>query len=122
MIDLATIFSSKAKIKTLRILYYQPKPIPLRHIAYLSGLPVYSIQRALKQLLENKIIKKAKKGRNQLFSIIKDSPSYKFLSQTFKLETNIRLNQRSSVYQQKAKSALDFADSAYMFFKDLKVK
>ncbi len=120
MIDLAEIFSSKARTKVLRTLYYQAEPIPLRHVATISDLPVFSIQCALKALVGEKIIKRKKRKKYTLFSLNEDHPCYQFLSKVFHLEMTSCLQADSDQYHKKAKSVLAFAASARRLFRQIK--
>lgn len=120
MIDFFDIFSSKAKIKILRTLYYQECAISLRQIAYISELPVFSIQNALKDLLREKIIKKRKKGNRLMIQINKESEYYNFLKELFCIEEKSRIAAEAKQFDQKAKNVLMFANSANNFFERVK--
>lgn len=117
--DLTSIFSSKAKLKVLRTLCCQSAPLPLRHIAYLSDTPVFSIQRAVKQLVAQKILIKKRKKPYTYYSLNSNNMFYPFLTQVFDLEIKNRITFLSADYAQKAKRSLDFASSATRFFDGL---
>lgn len=116
------ILTSKAKIVILRTLYFQPAAIPLRHIAYLSDLPIFSVQRALTSLLGDRIVSKSKRGNNVLFELNRKNPLYQTLEQFFMIEINNRIVAESKTYYQKAKAALDFANAANILFKRARQK
>lgn len=118
MFDLSVIFSSKARGAVLRTLCYQGAPLPLRHIAYLSEAPLYSVQRALGQLVDEKIVIRKKQGKYRLFSLNSDHEGYLFLTQLFHLEMNNRIAFSSKAYHQKAKDLLDFCVSAHRLIQE----
>lgn len=120
MIDISSLLSSKARWKILRVLFYQHEPIPLRHVAYLSGMPVFSIQRALVQLLDEQVIVRQEKQSRVLFSLNKRSESYDFLAGLFALEVRSRLKNLSETYHQRARASLAFASQARSFFKTVR--
>lgn len=117
MFDMAEIFSSKARISILRVLSCQAEPLKLRHIAVLANYPIYSIQRALNQLKKEKLIHKKKERQYRLYSLNQGHPHYSFIGALFELETKNRILWNSQRYEQKATSALEFANSALRLFK-----
>lgn len=117
MVDLAEIFSSKARIKVLRTLYYQQEPLPLRQIAYISETTLFSIQRALHQMVEEGLIVKKKQNQYRLFSLNRDHRHYHFLNQVFDAEREIPL---LCCYDKKAASLLDFVCDARNLLKAAK--
>lgn len=116
------IFSSKARVRILRTLYFQPQAIPLRHIAYISDLPVFSVQNAVGSLLEDEIINSLKKDNCVLFKLNKSSPFYTVLEQFFTIEINNRIRMEAKTFYQKAREALAFADAANIIFRHAKKK
>lgn len=116
------ILTSKAKVIILRTLYYQPHAIPLRHIAYLSDLPIFSVQHAIKSLLDNRIISRRKKGNNVLFELNRKNPFYTTLKQFFIIEINNRIVAEAKLYYQKAQETLAFANAANILFKRARQK
>jgi len=116
MYDIFTAFSSKAKIQILRTLYFQPEAIPLRHISYLSNLPLYSVQNALKPLLKNKLIIKKKRNHYVLFQINKNNPLYDLLKKFFIDETTFQIEQEAKNFHQRAVHVLAFAHETHEFF------
>ena len=120
MFDLDQIFSSKAKIKVLRVLYYHSEPLLLRHVARIADLPVYSIQRALKQLLDDQIIIKKKKKHYTYYTLNKNHPSYEFIVDIFKLQIEYQGRSRSKLYHDKAKRVLKFSDSSIKMLRKAK--
>lgn len=112
MLDIASLFSSRTRFRVLRTLVYQSQPLPLRHIAYLSGSPLFSVQRALKQLVEETILIQKREGCYSLFSLNTHHVSYPFLRQVFDLEMKNQIAFLSENYHKKAKSTLVFSSSA----------
>ena len=112
MFDLGVIFSSKARVGVLRTLCYQGAPLPLRHIAYLSGAPLYSVQRVLQQLVHEKMVIEKRRGKYRLFLLNRRHAYYAFLHQIFDLEMKHQIIFSSTQYHQRAKELLDFASSA----------
>lgn len=112
MADLASLFSSRAKTKVLRTLSCQSAPLPLRQIASLSDSPLFSVQRVLQQLTDEKIILRKKKGNLVLFALDQIHPAFSLLKQIFDLEMQDRIASSSNDYRQKAKGILDFSCAA----------
>ncbi len=120
MFDITTLFASKAKIAVLRALYYQSTPLPLRHVALLAGTNLYSVQRALQQLVEEKIVTKKRQGKYRLFSLDKDNLYYPFLASFFDLEMKNQTAFLSARYHQKAQGMLDFSSAAQRFIGEVR--
>lgn len=122
MNDIFDIFTSKARVKILRTLYFQLQAIPLRHIAYMSDLPIFSVQNAVKSLLNDKIISETKEVNYVLFELNRRNPFYALLEQFFIIEINNRICMEAKTYYQKARQALEFANAANTIFKRAKQK
>lgn len=105
------IFSSKARGRILRTLYFQHNPTPLRHVALISDLPVYSVQKALDSLLTEAIVCRHEKGNNVLFELNKHHPLYAILEQLFITEMKTRLRINAEKLHQKARQSLKFANT-----------
>ena len=119
MYDAALLLSSKARFRVLRVLYGQPEPTHLRQIAALSLAPLFSVQRALKQLVREKVVTRRKKGLYVLYALNTAHPCHPFLAGLFQLEMKERVRFLAPSYRQKALDALDFSSSARLFFGDL---
>lgn len=117
---LPQLFSSKAKIKILRALYSLSRPIALREIARLAGLPVYSVQYGLKQLLQEKILTKKNQKNRTLYSLNSTHLYFQTLAQLFNMDTQLRLQHRALSYAKKTKPLLDFITSAETIFKTIR--
>lgn len=119
MIPLHDIFSSTARIKVLRVLRHQTKPISLRRIALLSNTPLFSVQRALEQLTQSHLLIKKRVRNRVVFSLNYQHPSFEFLRDVFDLETKTKIREKAQTYSDKAKDVLEFTDSAHAFFERL---
>jgi hypothetical protein len=115
--SLSRLFSSAARTAVLETLYPQSAPIPLRHVAYLSEAPLFSVQRALAQLTREKLVKRSMKRHRTLFILNTKHPDYDILSRVFRAATNATLERRSKTYAAHARRALEFANSAVEFSK-----
>lgn len=111
MINLSDIFTSKARVKILRILFCHSQFLSLRHISNLSQMPVFSIQRALAQLVDEKILVRKKIKNAKLYSLNRNHQAYELLVQVFNVETKNKIMFRSYQYKHKARSVLDFVSS-----------
>lgn len=116
------IFTSRAKAVILRTLYFQPGAIPLRHIAYLSNISLFSVQRALTSLLNDGIVHRSKRDNNILFELNKINPLYPTLAQFFTIEANNRIAVEAKTYYRKARAALEFAHAAHILFRRARQK
>lgn len=119
MMDLSDIITSRAKYLVLRALFFQEQ-IPLRHIAYLSKLHVYSVQHALKKLLEDKVILKRKIQGKVYYETNMENQISELLSKIFELETKMKLARRAKLYKSKALSVLSFSNSAQKLFNEVR--
>jgi hypothetical protein len=120
MLDVASIFSSKARFKVIRTLYHQTTPLCLRHIAYLSEIPLFSVQRVLKQLVDEKMLIRKRKGGQVVFSANRKNPFDAFLTQLFDLEMKTQIASASGGFQERAKSVLHFSHAALGIIKGAK--
>lgn len=105
------IFTSRARGRILRTLYFQKTPIPLRHVALISDLPVYSVQNALTSLQDEKLVHRFDMGNNALFELNPHHPLHPILTQLFVTETNAQIRESAALFQHKAKHCLNFASS-----------
>ena len=112
MISTDSLFSSPAKLKVLRVLNYQPGPLALRPIASLSGAPLYSVQRALSQLVREKVVRRKRGGMYVRFELDEKSGAVPFLRSFFDLESGVRIAANAGKYDRKAESALQFINQA----------
>lgn len=120
MPGITSLFSSKARLDVLRVLVCQTTPLPLRHVATLSGSSLFSVQRALRQLVDEKILIRRKKGPYVLFSLNEQNAFHSFLIRFFDLETKSRVALLADRYREKAQRSLDFSHSAQELFKGVR--
>lgn len=120
--DVFDILSSRARALVLKTLFLQSNAIPLRHIAYISGLAVFSVQKAVAGLLADDVIRRRDAGNRTLFELDRDAPFYPLLQQFFIAEINHRIMTESRALGEKARSALELASSAVTLFRRAKRK
>jgi DNA-binding transcriptional ArsR family regulator len=117
MNNLFDVFTSQAIIKILRVLYFQPEGIPLRHIGHISQLPIYSVQHGIKKLLKDSLVTRRKQGQNQLYEMNKSHVLREALAVVFSIEMNLRLSQGAAQYSDRAQRTLSFSNSVQALFK-----
>lgn len=117
MLDVATLLASKARLEVLQVLVCQGAPLPLRHIAALSRSPLFSVQRALNQLVDKRVLIRKEKGAYVLFSLNQKHESHSFLVQLFDLVRRSRITSLSAGYREPARRSLDFSRSTRGLFK-----
>lgn len=105
------IFTSRAKIITLRVLYYQNQAVPLRHISSISNLPIFSVQNAINSLMGENMLIKTEKDSNVLFELNKNHCLYGVLGQIFTIETHNRIFLEAILLHRKALQTLEFASA-----------
>ncbi len=108
MTDLSPYFSSQAKYKVLEVLSRQVGPIPLRHVAHLTRLPVHSIELALKALVKDRIVRQRRNARYSLFEMNQARSESKTVQALFQFLSDRALEERASSYGKKAVAALRF--------------
>ncbi len=101
-------------------MYYSADFLPLRHIAYIAQLPVFSVQYALLQLHKQKIIVKKKHKRFALFKLNPNHPYVDLLAQLFEADTALQLQSDAKTYTNDARQALQFIHSAQAVFRKIK--
>lgn len=106
------IFSSKARARILRALYCQTQPIPLRHVALLTDLPVYSVQNALTSLVEEQLLLRTEVAHNVLFELNRVHPLYSILESLFVAEMTAQIQINAATLHHKAQQILAFANAA----------
>ena len=116
MKTICDIFTSRAVVRVLRTLYLQSEPIPLRHVAHISDLPIFSVQNAVKKLMQNRLISQSKRDNNVLFELNRSHRFYALIGEFFDLETRDRIFHESQGLSDKAQEVLSFASSALKIF------
>ncbi len=113
----STYFSSKSKSQILEILYHQSQPIHLRLIHKLSDLSIHTIDLALKELLELKIIKQSKVIERNGFSLNIKHKDFDLVNAVLKTLKEFQIKKRSESYSNKAIFTLNFIDDALTLIK-----
>lgn len=111
------IFTSKSRAVILQTLFFQKRPIPLRHISSISDIPIFSVQNAVNSLLNENLISKTEEDNNVLFELNKKHPLYNVLEQIFTIEMSARIRLEAKQFCQKAKQVLEFANAVGIIFK-----
>ncbi len=119
MDSLALVLSSAAKFKVVGLLCERSSPLPLRHVSYLTGLPVRSVELAVASLYKQEVVRRRRSSRQVQFSINDQHPLTPLLREIFALVREHENAQRTNL-DAKARSVLSFVDSANDLF--LKVK
>ncbi len=112
MFIFANIFSSRSKYIVLRVLVRHELPLSLRQIAYLSEESLFSVQRSLKQLVDENLITRKAEGHRVLFSTNHDHSYYPILKELYLLEARVN-SSKSPNLDKKAKSVLQFASETH---------
>ncbi len=116
------IFSSRAKIKALQALFYQPEGIPLRHIAELCESAVSPIERAVKELKQLQVVLRTRYKNKTLYRINKSHPIYPVVKASLIAERNYQLASKAKKNNSRMQSAIQFADEMIEFWKQTKGK
>lgn len=119
MKSVSRILSSAAKFEVLGLLCQRSASLPLRHIAYLTDLPIRSVELAVASLCAQKVIRKRRSGRQVLLSINENHASHPVLRDIFALVSKSVLPPPPDM-DKKAKAVLAFVDSAGTFFRSVK--
>lgn len=122
MTVLSQIIASKAKLQVLRTLYYSKNFMPLRHIAYISDLPVFSVQYSVLDLQKQRVILKKKHKNFSLFKLNTEHPYFSLLAELFKADTALRLQAHAKTYKKQVAPTIKFIHSAQNIFKKVKSK
>lgn len=115
---MALLFSSAAKFETLGLLSQRSSPLPLRHIAYLTGLPIRSVEMAVAALCKQKALRRQKVGRRFLISINEEHDKTALVREIFGL-VNKRISPQPNL-DTKAQQVLAFVDSTNDLFRKVK--
>lgn len=122
MLTLNTIFSSPSRTSILRTLQYQTQPLALRHIAYLTQIPIYSIQRSLEQLHKQKFVTRRKHKKQVVFALNKNHKLYDFIKKIFTLEEKQMLSEKAQAHKKRAQAILKFTSNLQKTFHKKKFK
>lgn len=95
MKSLSLLFSSKARIHVLRVLSGGAGRFALRQIEKLTGLPVYSVQYALGQLLDEKLVTVQSISGKTLYALNPRHIDFDFINFIFEAERHRDLEGRA---------------------------
>lgn len=104
--SLADIFSSRASCAVLQVLADNPRPTPLREIAYRARLQPRSVQCAVANLLEQGLLRKNSGAYRAFVSLNPDNCEYEFLIKLFADRAKFEIAARASSYDAKAVQVL----------------
>lgn len=119
MKSLANIFSSAAKFEILGLLCQRSSPLPLRHIAYLTGLPIRSTEMAVENLCKEEIVHRKKSGKLVLHIFNVHHPLAPLLQELFSVVKR-HLAPAQQDLDKKAQTLLAFIDSTNTLFRHAK--
>lgn len=119
-LDFSDILTSKARFRTLQVLYEHNTPLPLRHISYLNALPIRSAELALHGLHDLQLVYKVKKNHYSFYFLNRSHPAYSVLSILFGLIQKEKIHQKSKNYTSKAPSTLSFMSSSLEIIQNAK--
>lgn len=122
MLDWTDYFSSKAKVKVLETICRHASPLPLRHVAYLAELPIYSVQCALTDLHKKRVLLRTQRKRSVLYTLNANHTDAPFLLSLFQFIEKRLLARRTTSYTRSAQNALAFAAEAREIYVSRKKK
>jgi hypothetical protein len=115
---LTLLFSSAAKFEILGLLCQRSSPLPLRHISYLTGLPIRSTELAVASLCKQKVVRRQKAGRQVLLSFNDQHESALLLCEIFAVVSKHLMPPQPNL-DRKARQVLAFIDSANDLFQEM---
>ena len=117
---LTELFSSSAKTEVLQILYDLEKPTALRQIAELSTTALCSVDLALKNLLEQGVVRVKRKTNRTLYSLDPSSELYPLLVSVCRAAEEASLSARALEYELRAAETLQFVSSSVEFLQNVR--
>lgn len=118
--EIDQVLSSTAKFKVLKVLLKNPSPSRVRNLEQRTGLAVRSVQVALNNLVNEKVVIRKKQNNKPVYYLNKSSTSYSLLNSIFKTIELDRIAKRSDKYSKKAKKTFQFISEASELFKKAK--
>lgn len=115
--EVAKILSSTAKFEVLNILFKDPSPLRVRNLEQRTGLAVRSVQVALNNLVNEKVVIRKNQNNNPVYFLNKSHKSYGLINNIFKAIELDRVARRSDSYHKKAKKTFQFISEAGELFK-----
>lgn len=108
--------SSKSKWRVCYALAQHSGPIHLRYIASITELHPRAVEQALKSLLRDKVVMRAKSGQRTYFSLNRTHPDWEFLIELFERYQQHTLKQAAEADRERALPALRFAAGSKRFW------
>lgn len=116
MNSLSILFSSKARIHVLRALSGGAGHFALRQIEKLTGLPVYSVQYALGQLLVDELVTVQSTGGKTLYALNARHTDFDFINFIFEAERHRDLEGRAKHQGKTPFEVMQFNDQIHCLY------
>lgn len=112
MKTLGQLLGSAARADVLHVLYCEPEPVGLRHVARLAGLYPRSVQLALAGLVDDCLVVCDRTGARPLYQLDRNHSDAPILAAVFRAVAEARIRSRCSCVQDRAQSILPFINEA----------
>ena len=112
MKSLGNILGSAARTDILRVLYYQPEPVGLRHLATIAGVQPRSAQLAVAALSEERLVTRRKTPTRALYALNRDHRDAAVLKAIFDAATRVAQTSRRRTLDARARTLLPFIAEA----------
>lgn len=116
MNSLSLLFSSNARIHILRALSGGAGRFALRQIEKLTGLPVYSVQYALGQLLDEKLVTVQSTRGKTLYALNARHTDFDFINFIFEAERHRDLEDRAKQMGKTPFEVMQFNDQVHALY------
>lgn len=113
--QLPEMFSSRSRTSLLLLLEAMTMPVCLSELSELSGNSLCATQSALSQLHRERWVRRARRGKETLYSLNRDHPAASTLSCIAKNLRMEAIRVRAERYSLKAQQALTFASESRRF-------
>lgn len=120
MSELIDLFSSRAQSRVLQTLSLQFDSIPLRQLAELSDVPLFSVQRVAQNLINLNVIIESRENNLRLFKLNPRSEYHDCFRSLFKKMTEFKIKKNATRYKKKPQKALEFSQSAHDLIQNAK--
>lgn len=109
MVDrLSQLFSSKARVEVLEVLYYAQVGLGLRKIADLCNMHVRSVEIALRQMQNEKLVKKKRVGNRIHYWLDVQLDNYRLLKEIFQTAEILKIQIRNETFRNEGSEILEF--------------
>lgn len=116
----AQVLSSTAKFEVLNILFKDHSPLRVRNIEQRTGLAIRSVQLALNNLVNEKVVIRKNQNNKPIYYLNKSHNCYTVMNTIFKAIELDAIAKRSNSYKTKAKKTFQFISEASELFKKAK--